>query len=317
METTNRSSRYRTRFKAVLMLILIVAPAFWLTACIQPEAVFEGFSVVNAQVVSSGVDPVAGIRLTLTSTGLTPGDNDFAFTDSTGFASIRTKATGFHYVVARHALYDVSYGGTAANLTLGGSFQVFQRGRVQIPKEGSSVNVDFLFPFTGTVLPNQFAPKKVGVRRKKAGKARFVFFAEEGNVISKTLQPTNQPQPVGKVFVTGDWNGYNLTTEDVDPVNGAKELFDDGSFQVPEGDDQLGDGVFSRVLDMPPGEHTYMFLQNGIGLFTRDPHEEFSKSVKVGVRTPPNSIANPGVLEVREFRASAITVTDSLNNVKN
>lgn len=317
MEMSKHSPSWRQRLKAVALLFIMVGPLIWLTACIQPKAVFEPFSVVNVQVQPDGPDTVAGIRMTVTATGLIPGDNDFAFTDSTGFASIRTQATGFHYIVARHAAYDISYGGIAANLTLGGEFQVFQRGRIEIPGPASVVTPDFLFPFTGNDLPPQLAPRKLGVRRKKAGKARFVFFAEDGNITSKTLRPTNQPQPVGKVFVTGSFNNYNLTTEDVDPINGAKEMFDDGSFQFPEGDDQLGDGVFTRVLDLPPGEHTYMFLQNGIGLFTRDAHEEFSKDVRIGVRNPDNSVANPRVLEVREFRASAITVTSDLNSVKN
>lgn len=305
------------KLKDAALLLLVLSPVIWLVGCIQPKAVFEPFSVVNVVVAPDGANPIAGIRMTLTSTGLLPGDNDFAFTDSNGVAQIRTQSTGFHYVVARHALYDVGYGGVAANLTLGGPFQVFQRGRIEIPTQGASVTPDFLFPFSGNDLPPQVAPKKLGVRRKKPNKARFIFFAEEGNIIRKTLQPTNLPQPVGKVFVTGSFNNFNLTTEDVDPVNGAKELFDDGSFQVPDGDDQLGDGVYTRVLDLPPGDHTYAFLQNGVGIFVRDPHEEFSKDVRIGVRTPDNSISNPRVLELREFRASAITVTSSLNEVQN
>lgn len=320
METSKRHLGRNQRIRALAMLFLMVSPMVWLTACIQPKAVFEPFSSVNLQVVAlRGGDPVGGIRVSLTATGLIPGDNDFAFTDTTGFASIRTQNPGFHYIVARHALYDIGYGGLVANLAIGGPLQNFQRGRIEVPTPlGAVVTADYLMPFTGNgALAGQRAPQAVSVRRKVPGKARFIFFAEDGNVIRRTLRPDNKPQPVGKVFLTGSFNNYNLTTEDVDPVNGAKELFDDGSFTVPGGDDQIGDGVFTRVLDLPPGEHTYMFLQNGIGIFTRDPYEEFSKDVRIGVRTPDNSVANPRVLELREFRASAITVIDSLNNVTN
>ena len=311
-----KTTKYKL-LRAITLYLAILSPALGLVACIQDRTVFAPFSVVNVQLISSNNLPIAGVRMSLTASGLIAGDNDYAFTDSTGFAQIRTQKTGFHYVVARHALLDMSYGGIAANLVSGGPLQVFQRGRFEIPTPGAVVAPDFLFPFTGAPNGTQVAPKQLGLRPKKPGKARFTFFAEDGNILVHTLAPDNFPQPSGKVFVTGDFNNFSLTTEDVDPINGAKELFDDGSVQTPEGDDQLGDGVFTRVLDLPPGEHTYMFLQNGVGLYTRDPYEEFSKNVRIAVRTPDNSVANPREEEIREFRASAITVLGDPHAVPN
>ena len=317
MKTTNDLPPFQRRLRVLVMVLVALSPLAGLSACIQDSTVFAPFSVVNIKVVPTGNLPIAGIRMSLTASGLTPGDNDTAFTDTSGFATIRTQKTGFHYVVARHALLDVSYGGLAANLTLGGTLQVFQRGRINITDMNQSVTPDFLFPFTGNAAPPQVAPKQLGLRPKIPGKARFIFFVEDGNVIRHTLAPDNPPMPSGKVFVTGDWNGFSLTTEDVDPVNGAKELVDDGSVQFPNADDQLGDGVFTRVLDLSPGIHTYAFLQNGVGIYTRDPYEEFSKPVRVAVRTPDNSIGNPREEEIREFTASAITVTADPNAVQN
>jgi hypothetical protein len=317
MRNTEPRPETRARLKGLALLALSLSPLLLLTACIQPHAVFEPFSLVNVQVVAPPNLTVAGIRVSITGSGLIAGDNDFAFTDSTGFATIRTKETGFHYIVGRHATYDMGYGGTVANLSLGGPLQVFTRGRLEIPRIGVTVSPDFFFPFTGVDAPPLKPPRQVSVRLKKPGKVRFVYFAEDSPILRRTLAPDNMPQPSGKVFVTGDFNNFSLTTEDVDPVNGAKELFDDGSFQVPDGDDQIGDGVFTRVLDLPPGEHTYAFLVNGVGLYSRDPHEEFSKQVVIGVRTPDNSVANRRVLEIRELRASAVTVTSDPRSITN
>lgn len=307
------------RGRALTMLALLLAPPFALTACVQPHAVFEGFSTVNVQIDMPPPFEVAGVRVAISGSGLTAGDNDFAFTDSTGFAAIRTKETGFHYIVARHARYDLTYGGTATNLAIGGDFIRFQRGRLVIPALGSMVAPDFFYPFTGNDLPpQQITPKKLGLRRKVPGKARFVFFLEDSPILKRTLDP-NQANPAGKVYVTGDFNNFNLTLPDENglPLDSAKELFDEGGFAENSGDDIGSDGVYTRVLDLEPGEHTYVFLVNGISIFLRDPYEEFSKPVRVAVRNPLNNLPNQNLVEIREFRASAITVTEGPDDIPN
>jgi hypothetical protein len=308
----------RPRVRALTMLALMLAPPLSLTACIQQQAVFDEFSTITVQLTAPPSFPVAGVRVAVSGSGLTAGDNDFAFTDTTGFASIRTKETGFHYIVARHSDYDIGYGGTAANLTIGGSFQVFQRGRLNITALNSAFAPDFLFPFTGNEVPPQQAPRQLGLRKKTPGKARFVFMLEDSPVLKRTFQP-DQANPAGKVYVTGDFNNFSLTVQDQNglPADGAVEMFDDGSLVENSGDDQIGDGVFTRILDLEPGEHTYVFLVNGISVFNRDPYEEFSKPVRAQVRNPLNNLPNQGLTEIREFRASAITVTESPQDVTN
>jgi hypothetical protein len=306
------------RVRALTMLALLTVPPLMLTACIQPQAVFDEYSTVTVQITAPPSFPIAGVRVAVSGSGLTAGDNDFAFTDTTGFAQIRTKETGFHYIVARHADYDIGYGGTAANLTLGGPFQVYQRGRLNIPSVSSAVAPDYLFPFTGNEVPPQQAPRQLGLRKKTPKKARFVFMVEDSPVLKRTFQP-DLANPAGKVYVTGDFNNYSLTVQDQNgqPADGAIEMFDDGSLVENSGDDQIGDGVFTRIVDLPPGEHTYVFLVNGISVFNRDPYEEFSKPVRVLVRNPLNNLPNQGLAEIREFRASAITVTDDPADVQN
>jgi hypothetical protein len=305
---SGRGARAARRALRLLLIATVAASAAGLCACIQPRAAFEPFSVVAVQVDVPFNLPRAGIRVSVSGSGAIAGDNDSAFTDSLGFAAIRTKVVGRHYIVARHQDYDITYGGTAANLGSSGPRQVFERGRLDIPVQGATVSPDFFFPFTGNNFPPQVPPRRVGMRPKVPGKARFIFIVEDSNVLRNTFAPT-QPMPFGKVFMTGSFNNFNLVTEDVDPVDGAKEMFDDGSFQVPDGDDQIGDGVFTRVLDLPPGETTYAFLANSISIFLRDPYEESSKNVRIVARTPSTSSGNPNVLDVREFRASSILVT--------
>jgi hypothetical protein len=313
-----RSALATPRGRALLMFALLVTPPLSMIGCIQPHVVFEPFSTVNVQIDMPPPFEVAGVRVAISGSGLTAGDNDFAFTDSTGFAAIRTKETGFHYIVARHGRYDLTYGGTAANLGIGGDFLRFQRGRLVIPALGSMVAPDYFFPFTGIDATPQVTPRRVGLRKKVPGKARFVFFLEDSPILKRTFSP-DQATPAGKVYVTGDFNNFNLTLPDENglPLDSAKELFDDGSLVENSGDDQGADGVFTRVLDLEPGEHTYVFLVNGISIFVRDPYEEFSKSVRVAVRNPLNNLPNANLVEIREFRASAITVTEGPEDIPN
>jgi len=279
--------------------------------CIQPKADFTPFSVITLVVDVPVTVTRAGIRVTVSGSGATAGDNDYAFTDTTGFASIKTQQTGYHFVVARHQTFDITAGGTAANLIPGGEMQVFQQGRLYIPNVGAALSPDFFYPFTGVDSPPQKVPKKLGMVRKTPGKARFMFIAEDSEILKNTLQPSHQPQPLGTVSVTGDWNEFNLTQEDVDSASGARFLYDDGSLIHPEsGDDIAGDGIYTRVLDLTPGNHTYAFMVNGIFMFYRDPYEETSKQVRAVVRIPEDTPGTPGLIEVREFRASQILVTE-------
>ena len=293
----------------VLVLGLLMATALVLSACIQPHTVFTPFSVITLIVDVPENMTRAGIRMALSGTGKTAGDNDSSYTDTTGFASIDTQATGHHFVVARHQDYDIAVGGTAANLTPGGAMQVFEQGRMIIPSVGVSLSPDYFYPYTGEDLPPQEAPRRLGMRKKRAGKARFVFLAEDSDILKQTLHPDHKPQALGTVSVTGDWNNFNFTQEDIDPVNGARFLYDDGSLINPEGGDDIGgDGAYTRILDLEPGEHTYAFLINGVTLYTRDPYEESSRQVRVVARVPAGFPGNPGAEEVREFRASSVLV---------
>lgn len=146
---------------------------------------------------------------------------------------------------------------------------------------------------------------------KTQGKAKFIFCAEDSWLLRRTLHPDQQPMPYGKVFVTGDWNNFNTVIEDIDPEHGAKEMFDDGSIQYPKGDDQIGDGVYTRVLDLPPGEHTYCFIANGVSIneltFEPDPYAERTRTVTIRRDWKLHPDAPPRTME-RTFRASVIAV---------
>src|SRR5262249_32634884 len=122
-----------TKPAAALVLLLLAAIGLLLSACIQPHATYEPFSVITVNWATPPNLTRAGIRVAISGTGLTAGDNDSAFTDSSGFASIRTQAIGRHFVVARHQAYDITFGGSAGALAIGGPTQVFERGRLFIP----------------------------------------------------------------------------------------------------------------------------------------------------------------------------------------
>jgi hypothetical protein len=301
------------RAKEVLGVLCLAVIAFFLTACIQDTSVFTPFAVVTVKINQPPDQTAAGVRVTVCGTGLLAGDTSAAFTDITGFALIRTQFTGFHYICARHSAYDITFGGTAANIPLGGEpgTLAFTRGRIFIPTVESQVEVDYLYPFTG-LDPPQLKPQTLRLIPKTPLRAKFCFNAEDSNVLRNTFKGTTPGiPPGGRVFVTGDWNNFNLEQEEVDPINGAKELFDDGGQIHPgDGDDQAIDGVFTNTLTMTPGDHTYAFLVLGAGIFVRDPYEEKSKLVRIVARTPRGSIGNPGVVDVREFVASSVSVTD-------
>jgi hypothetical protein len=303
-------ARYRSVRWEMAVVVLAIVVAVSLSGCIQPLAVFTPYSVVTAIVDQPANETRAGIRVTLSGSGATTGDNDSGYTDTTGYVSFRTQQTGYHFIVARHQAYDMTVGGTAANLSISGPMQPFQQGRLLISSPETTVSADYFYPFTGVNSPPQQAPKKLRLQQKTAGKARFMFLAEDSSILQRTLAPDQKPTPFGTVSVTGDWNNFNLTQEDVDPADGAKFLYDDGSSSLVNSQDTVrGDGVYTRVLDLPPGDHTYMFLINGLTTFVRDPYEEKSVQVKAVVRIPVSMPGNGNTIEVREFKASSILVT--------
>jgi hypothetical protein len=257
---------------------------FLATAALAAEPVA---STVDVSLKVPGAPHPMGIHVWLSGGGGLPGLNEETVTDQEGQATLLTRRSTFSYVVARRKDCDVTLAGKKTALGIGGTMQVFQRGRMNLMSLGTHEKPDMVFG------------GNMEMKLKSPGKAKFIFCAEDSQVLRTTLSPDNQPQPAGKVFVTGDFNHWSLVTEDVDPVNGAKEMFDDGGLSGATGDDQIGDGVYSRVLELPPGEHAYAFLVNGIAAngfaLLPDPYGEGSKVVPL----PTGATV----------RASVITVT--------
>jgi len=307
------------------MSSLLVGIALLLTACVQDSIVFEQFGTVTVDVDVPEPLSAAGIRVHLSGTGELVGDNDLAFTNTDGKATIRTQRGGqFSYVVATHEDYQITYGGDVQSLgtVFGEACKNVQfKGRIQLPGPDDTVAVNFLFPGTG--LPPLFpdprlivclgdtAPQRLAMRPKRAGFARFVFFREDSRQIINSFA-CSRPVPGGSVFVTGSFNNFNMDFNDT--VNGPIELVDDGCLneEVNSGDDFAQDGAFTRVIAVESGEVSYVFLANTIPLPLRDPYEERSKRVRVLIHTPDRTSAGVGgIREIREIVASVMTVKDS------
>ena len=276
------------------MFMRVVFASLVAASVAQAEA--PPISRVDVKLKVASASPTA-VRLWLTGGAGLPELNEFALTDDAGEAQLYTRRSTYMFVAARRRDCDLKLLGAKRTQGLGGVNQLFQRGRLDLSQLGTTAK-----------------PDPIELTLKTPGKARFAFCAEDSMVLRRSLSPGNKPQPAGKVYVTGDWNNFNPLTEDVDPENGARELFDDGAAVHPDsGDELMGDGVYSRVLDLPPGEHTYVFLVNGIAnmghSFVLDPYAEGTRTATAR-RKWQQTAQDPGWDGEQSFPASVITVTD-------
>ena len=197
--------------------------------------------------------------------------NESTTLDETGTGYVLTRRTGYHFLVVRSPQHDIALAGSAHQLA---APQAWQRGRLFLQPQRDLIEPDLLF--TGLTHDIRPGHHPLMLTPKTPGKARFVFAAEDSEALRESIGPEAGLEKPGKVWVTGDWNGFSLVSEEEDPLHGAKLLHDDGA--PASGDDQAGDAVFTRVLDLPAGVHAYAFLVSPDGArprrFTRDPYEE-------------------------------------------
>jgi hypothetical protein len=241
-------------------------------------------SIVEVKLMTPHAPSAAGVNVWLGGTGAWPGLNERAKTDGDGWAILRTRRTEFMHVVARRRDCDIALLGHRKNLEIGGDWLRFQRGRLDLSVPGATLQPDLVLG-----APEE-AP--LALRKKTPGKAKLVFILQDSLWLRRTLHPDG-PTPAGKVYVTGSWNNFNtrLPDENGMPADAVVELFDDGSLVENSGDDVFADGVFTCVLDLPPGEHQYVFMVNGHhgngAALVTDPYEEGRKTA--WITTPWNS----------------------------
>jgi hypothetical protein len=229
--------------------------------------------------VPDDVDPTT-VSAYVTGWGLHHGFPPATKLKGDGSVDMATGVQGDGFVAMRGPKVDIAYCGDTTRI------MPRHEGRTWTPLEKSrmviapgELCVSFLFPFTGTSdwgFPNLVDPKEARLVRKTPGKAKLIWFAENSRALTKSLVDPNQP--MGRVEVVGDFNGWKT-----DANSGTiKELFDDGGM-VEEGstDAVVGDGVYTRTLELPKGTHGYAFLINGSPNLVRDPYEEGNKVVEI------------------------------------
>lgn len=308
----------RERIKALVMLVFLAGVSVTLTACVQHAIEFTEFGIIEVQLVVKEPFSPAGVRVSLSGTGITAPDPEHSFTDTAGRAIIRTRFAGNRsFVVATHEDYEITHGGSvaAAQVELGSPcLNVKERGRIILPGPQEANGPDFMYPgigiaFVGRQCVDEVTPQRLALRPKEGGVARFQAFLEDIR-IARNLFSCDQPVPGADIRVTGSFNDFNFkVAESFDPTappppSDPIALADDGCLDGPSGDDRSQDGVFTRRVKLPPGEVSYVFFANPIPLPFRDPYEERSKRVRVVL----DRDSTTGVQEVREIIASVMTV---------
>lgn len=303
------------------MLVFLAGASLSLTACVQHAIEFTEFGIIEVQLQVKEPFSPAGVRVSLSGTGITAPDPEHSFTDTAGRAIIRTRFAGnLSFVVATHEDYEICHGGSVAEtqVELGSPcLNVKRRGRITLPGPQEANGPDFMYPgigiaFAGRNCVDEVMPQRLALRPKQAGRARFAAFLEDIR-IARGFFDCTQPVPGADLRVTGSFNDFNFkVAESFDPTappppGDPIALADDGCQDGPSGDDRSQDGVFTRVVYLPPGEVSYVFFCNPVPLPFRDPYEERSKRVRVVLTAD----ATTGAQEVREIVASVMTVKDS------
>lgn len=229
--------------------------------------------------VPGDVDPTT-VSAYVTGWGLHHGFPPVSKLKGDGSLQVQTGVQGPGFVALRGPKVDIAYAGDLTKIVArheGRAFSPLEKSRMVIAP--GQMCVSFLFPYTGTSdwgFPNLIDPKEARLVRKTPGKAKLIWFAENSRALSRSLVDPNQP--MGRVEVVGDFNNWTTDAN----AGTIKELFDDGGM-VEEGstDAVVGDGVYTRTLDLPKGTHGYAFLINGSPNLVRDPYEEGNKQVEI------------------------------------
>lgn len=255
-----------------------IVPADFGADTVTPP-VGDASQILGRAVYPGDIDPSA-VTAWVSGWGLHFGTAPSTKLTGNGTINLRTGIKSPAMVVLRGPKTDIAYGGDERRIMprfAGEPYSPLSKSRLLL-KPGENY-LTFLFPYSGTTdwgFPNLEGPKATKLVRKTPGKAKLIYFAENSAALQKTLVDPNQP--MGRVEVVGDFNNWSTDNN----AGTIKELFDDGGM-VEDGstDAVVGDGVYTRTLELPRGTHGYAFLVNGSPNLQRDPYEEGSKIVEI------------------------------------
>ncbi|MBI4859509.1 MAG: hypothetical protein HY815_04515 [Candidatus Riflebacteria bacterium] len=256
--------------------MVVAFAVVWPIGCIQDEVVIP-VALLKGKIIPVGIQstsvttsptstiitvnttvPTVGVRIDTVGSGTNvslinpigpaPGSSESTFAVVTGDWTLPTKRLGARRIVARGIFYDLAWGDIYPD-SFNGEFKSINLKSVTIPWN-SPLRAD----------------RANHLLVKAPGRAVFVVFAEDFTI---DRVPVRSVRLLLDDF-TNPAVGFNV------PDDGSADPQTDHAPDTSSWDLSAGDGVFTRVLTLAPGDHQYGYVINNDGFIRRDPYEEES-----------------------------------------